>query len=181
MGRIGQLVESGNKKVTPKAADLMNKLSAAFKANPENGLPKNQEKIRRAVCLSLSQFKDTDQKGAVIDLLKDKISTEKNLIVYGACMQALVVYIDHDSDKIIDVLLTELLKYAFPEDPGYSDENIARVQNIVTAMGDTKSKKAFVPLLKVLEAALPTVKKQAEVSIDKIDLTLKTSLYAILL
>jgi hypothetical protein len=86
-------------------------------------------------------------------------------------MQALSTYIKYDPDKIVDVLLKELMTYGFTKEAGYTDENIAKIQSIVTAMGDTNSKKAFVPLLRVLESGLPiSVKKTAEVSIDRIEL-----------
>lgn len=169
--RVGQLVESGHKSVNPKVGQLYPKLSEAYDAHPEVGLPYNHEKIRRAVCLSLSQFEATDQKQPIIDIIAAKLAKEKVLLVYGSCMQALSTYIKYDPDKIVDVLLKELMTYGFTKEAGYTDENIAKIQSIVTAMGDTNSKKAFVPLLRVLESGLPiSVKKTAEVSIDRIEL-----------
>lgn len=169
--------QSVSRKARILAAEKIIELISANQAEPdkytdkilagiESGISDSIKEIRLYSCHLLDKLGSVPKSDKAYALLKNLLTKESSPEIAAACSRALGKYIKQAPDAT-DILTAKL--DLFLSQPRSEKAEIAYLKSVIDSLGQLKQKKAYLPLMKIMQSQYADeVKKAAESALEKI-------------
>ncbi len=166
--RIATLYRENREEAEPQAQKFIQSLSGALQNLKKDENPYFHFKVRSSACMALGDFDNSDHGASAIGVIKEALLNDPDPKVIQACAQSLGEFRNNRSPAA-DALIERVNKSMSEPIIKYGDVGVMSVS--IASLAKLKQKKAFIPLMKVLQSGYPDhVKKEADRAIASFDL-----------
>lgn len=166
--RIAALYRENREEAEPQAQKFITTLTNGLKNLKKDENPYFHFKARSSICMALGDFDNSDHASTAIAAIREALLNDPNHRVIQTCAQSLGEFRNNRS-KAADALIERINKSLQESSIKYGDVGIMSVT--VASLAKLRQKKAFIPLMRVLQSGYPDhVKKEADRAIASFDM-----------
>lgn len=160
VARLGQLYADEKDKGESYVEGFIKAMNSVFAKNYD-------PVVRRAACTSMANFRTSKHAELAIDALTNPLVNDADYLVVVACAKSLGTFKSQKSKATLAIL--KRLRVEVRKNTTKTDD-YATMMAMVESLGKLGDKKAYIPLMKVLQSRHPSnIKRMAHTAIDMIE------------